>query len=49
MRFSRTTENSNKQSDKKDQIDVLTNNEDKKYYSTKHLKGLQLFIYEDAS
>ena len=50
MRFSRTTENNNKQSDKEDQIDILTNNHDKKYNSTEHLKGLQLqfFIYEDV-
>ena len=27
--FSRTTENNNKQRDKKDQIDLLTNNHDK--------------------
>ena len=48
MRFSRTTENNNKQSDKKDQIDILTNNHDKEYNSRKHLKGLQFFIYEDV-
>ena len=42
--FSRTTENNNKQRDKKDQIDILTNNHDKKYHSTKHLKGLQYFM-----
>ena len=47
MRCSRTTENNNKQSDKKDQIDILTNNHDKKYNSTRHLKGPQ-FIYEDV-
>ena len=28
---------------RKDQIDILTNKQDKKYYSTKHLKGLQFF------
>ena len=48
MRCSRTSENNLKQSDKKDQIDILTNNHDKKYNSTKHLKGLQFFIYEDV-
>ena len=48
MRFSRTTKNNNKQRDKKDQIDILANNHDKKYNSTKHLKGLQFFIYEDV-
>ena len=42
--FSRTTENNNKQRDKKDQIDIFTNNHDKKYHSTKHLKGLQFFM-----
>ena len=44
MRCSWTTENDNKQRDKKDQIDILTNNHDKKYHSTKHLKGLQFFM-----
>ena len=48
MRCSRTTENDNKQRDKKDQIDILTNNHDKKYHSTKHCspfkKGLQYFM-----
>ena len=44
MRCSRTTGNDNKQKDKKDQIDILTNNHDKKYHSTKHLKGLQFFM-----
>ena len=33
-----TTENYNKQSDK-EEIDILTNNQDKKYNSTKDLKG----------
>ena len=42
-----TTENYNKQSDK-EEIDILTNNQDKKYNSTKHLKGLQFFIYEEC-
>ena len=46
-RCSRTTENNNKQSDKKDHIDILTNNHDKKYNSTRHLKGPHL-IYEDV-
>ena len=32
--------NNNKQRDKKDQIDIVTNNQDKKYNSKKHLKGL---------
>ena len=32
--------NNNKQSDKKDQIDIVTNNQDKNYNSTKHLKEL---------
>ena len=36
--FSWTTENNNKRRDKKDQIDILTNNHDKRYNSTKHLK-----------
>ena len=44
MRCSRTTENNNKQSDKKE-IDILTNNQDKKCNSTKHLKGLQFFLF----
>ena len=48
MRCSRTTEINTKQSDTKDQIDIMTNNQEKKYYSTKHLKGLQFFIYEDV-
>ena len=42
-----TTENYNKQSHK-EEIDILTNNQDKKYNSTKHLKGLQFFIYEEC-
>ena len=36
------------QSDKKDQIDILTNNHDKKYNWTKQLKRLQFSIYEDV-
>ena len=43
MRCSQTTENNNKQSDKKDQIDILTNNHDRKYNSTKQLKRLQFW------
>ena len=42
-----TTENKKKQSDK-EEIDILTNNQDKKYNSTKRSKGLQFFIYEDV-
>ena len=49
MRCSRTTENNFKQGDKKlDQIDILTNNHDKKYNSTKDLKRLPFFIYEEV-
>ena len=47
MRCSRTTENNIKQSDKKDQIDILTKKQTKKYNSTNHLKGLQFFIHVD--
>ena len=47
MRCSRTTENNNKQSDKKE-IDILTNNQDKKCNSTKHFQGVQFFIQEDV-
>ena len=41
MRCSRTTENNNWQSDKKE---VLTNNQGKKYNSMKHLKGQQFLF-----
>ena len=40
--------NNNKQRDKKDQIDIVTNNQDKKYNSKKHLKGLQFFYLRGA-
>ena len=44
MRCSCVTENNSQQSDKHDKKEILTNNQDKKYNSMKHIKGQQFLF-----
>ena len=44
MRCSCVTANNSQQSDKHDKKEILTNNQDKKYNSMKHLKGQQFLF-----